>query len=79
MSSASSELQNVMIERFGSIDDSGPINQLQNSGYKLTKEWLWQPPEGVSTYRDMTRSDFECLLFLVHEWDFGGLVGDPKS
>lgn len=79
MPQASDELCQLMKVKFGSIDESGPMGQLLTNGYILTQEWLWQPPEGVRTYRDMTRDDFECLMFLVHEWDFGGLVGDPQS
>ena len=50
------------------------MKYLEDAGYKLTKGWLWTPKPGVSNLKEMTRDEFECLLFLVHEWDFGGLV-----
>ncbi|HLT41216.1 MAG TPA: hypothetical protein VKZ95_00810 [Sphingobacteriaceae bacterium] len=79
MPQASDELRQLMKDRFGDeIDEQGPIKYLENSGYSLTKGFLWEHPTN-KTYKSMTREEFDCLLFLVHEWDFGGLVGDPKE
>jgi hypothetical protein len=79
MPSADPELQERMRQRFGSIDTEGPIKYLKDAGYKLTDDWLWIPKEGVKTLRDMTQDEFECLLFLCHEWDFGGLIPQIKN
>lgn len=72
MPQASAELQNQMIERFGSLDDGPVIAHLEKQGYTLTREGFWKK-DGIKEYKDMERFDFECLMFLAHEWDFGGL------
>lgn len=77
MPQASAELRQRMEERFGDpVSDSGAIAYLTEAGYTLNRQWCWEPKPGVSNVGDMTREEFECLLFLVHEWDFGGLA-DP--
>lgn len=73
MPSASPDLQQRMIKRFGSIGTAGPETFLKDAGYVLTPDWQWTKP-GVRELRDMTRDEFECLLFLVHEWDYGSLA-----
>jgi hypothetical protein len=74
MPQASEELRQQMQDRFGdSVDDAGPIRYLEASGYKLNRDWTWTPKPGVIDLKGMTREEFDCLLFLVHEWDFGGL------
>lgn len=78
MPQASDELRERMESRFGDgISASGPIKFLTDAGYKLTRDWQWSARPGVTSLKDMTRDEFECLLFLVHEWDFGGLVQEP--
>lgn len=79
MPSADPDLQKQMIECFGSIDAAGPTDALVAAGYKLRKNRTWAPKPGVMCYRDMTRDEFECLMFLAHEWDFGGLVLEDGS
>lgn len=77
MPSADADLQQRMFDRFGShTDEEGPIKFLEDAGYKLTRQYLWEPKTGVTCLKDMTRDEFDCMLFLVHEWDYGGLVGD---
>ena len=74
MPQASDELRSRMEERFGdSISDAGPTKFLEDAGYKLTSSWLWEPKKGVESLKDMTQEEYECILFLVHEWDYGGL------
>lgn len=75
MPQADPYLQKRMITKFGDMDTYGPEHYLENAGYKLTEKWMWLPKPGVKTLRDMTRDEFECLLFLMHEWDYGGLEG----
>lgn len=75
MPQASDALRDKMRDRFGSeVDESGPIRFLEGAGYKLNRDWTWTPKDGVASLGEMTRDEFECLLFLVHEWDFGGLA-----
>ena len=79
MPQASAELHNLMKKRFGDpISDSGPIKYLEDAGYTLTKKWQWKPKPGVINPAQMTQEEFECMVFLVHEWDFGGLL-EPKD
>lgn len=73
MPQASDELRTVMERRFGSIDTHGPTKFLKDAGYTLTRQWEWFKP-GVTELRQMTQDEYECLLFLVHEWDYGGLA-----
>ena len=73
MPQADPELRQRMIDRFGSIMDTGPTEYLEAAGYEMTWGYTWLPKSGVLKLADMTREEFECLLFLVHEWDFGSL------
>lgn len=73
MPQASKEVANKMYEMFGSYSsDEGPMYWLEKAGYKLTKDWTWKK-EGISSYDQMTQEEYDCLVFLVQEWDFGGL------
>ena len=75
MPQASDELRTLMEERFGDpIDDADPIKFLQAAGYKLTRNWFWLPKPGITCAADMTQEEFDCMVFLIHEWDFGDLV-----
>lgn len=72
MPQANDELRAQMKEYFGDpIDDSGPRKFLETHGFSLTKDWCWKSKK---TYDTMTRKEFECIMFLAHEWDFGGLA-----
>ncbi len=73
MPQANYELRSEMARRFGSETDSaGPMKYLKGAGYSLTRDWEWFHPH-VKSVGEMTRDEFDCLLFLVHEWDFGSL------
>lgn len=73
MPQADEGLRGRIRTRFGSIDTSGPEKYLKDAGYELARSWTWSK-SGVTELRDMSRDEFECLLFLVHEWDYGGLT-----
>lgn len=72
MPSASPELRALMAKRFGSLGDEGPMRFLLSRGYSLGRDWQWSK-SGVSSVGDMQRDEYETLLFLIHEWDYGGL------
>ncbi|TIL38499.1 hypothetical protein [Mesorhizobium sp.] len=75
MPQASEELREQMRVRFGdSINDYGPAKFLEDAGYKMNRGWEWTPKPGVTDLKGMTRDEFDCLLFLCHEWDYGGLA-----
>lgn len=78
MPQASDELRNEMDRRFGDpISDYGPMNYLKSKGWTLTKAWLWVKP-GVHIYQ-APRDEFECILFLIHEWDFNDQYPSHKA
>ena len=74
MPQASEELRQRMNQWFGDpVSDKGPIKFLEDAGYELLHDFIWKPKPGVESLGQMTRTEFECLKFLIHEWDFGGL------
>tara|TARA_Y100000815_G_scaffold147136_1_gene133103 strand:+ start:270 stop:554 length:285 start_codon:yes stop_codon:yes gene_type:complete len=79
MPQAAADLSDRINARFGSIDDSGPMKFLTDAGYRLRRDFFWEAKPGVTSNSDMTDDEWECLLFLVQEWDFGGLASptDP--
>lgn len=80
MPQASEELRDRMGVLFGDrIGDEGPTKFLMDAGYKLKEpDFGWEPKSGVNSLGDMTRDEFECLMFLMHEWDFDGLL-EPRN
>jgi hypothetical protein len=71
MPQASDELRAEMERRFGDpISDAGPTKYLEDRGYTLNRDWTWSKPG--ENLNSIPREDFECILFLVHEWDYGG-------
>jgi hypothetical protein len=52
--------------------DAACIDFLRTAGYCLQDDWTWFKPN-VNTFGQMTRHEFDCMIFLMHEWDFGGL------
>jgi len=75
MPQASDELRKKMQNYFGGngIDDGCVTEYLEARGFTLTKDWLWNLPDNW-TEADLTEQDWDCITFLVHEWDFGGLA-----
>ena len=43
---------------------------LKAQGYRLTKGWHWVPP---TPDHEPTYKEADAILYLVQEWDFGGL------
>lgn len=71
MPSASPEQRALMKDWFGDeIDEQGPIYALKLRGYTLGKDFVWDPPTKSHT---VSRVEYELILFLMDEWDFGGL------
>lgn len=77
MPSASDEDRAEMTKRFGSIDSHGPEKYLKDRGWTLAGNWQWSKPG--QTLNSMPRDEFECVKFLVHEWDYGGVVDSAAS
>lgn len=72
MPSASQETIDECAEFLGTVNDSTACAYLKRRGYELSSRWTWSHPT-KRTYDDMTRREFACLLYLCHEWDYGGL------
>ncbi len=51
--------------------DAQAMKFLQKQGFVLTKEWFWKPPEPS---RELTDRERDAILYLIQEWDFGGLA-----
>jgi len=74
MPQASDEDRNEMIRRFGDISDSGPTQYLQDNGWTLHDDWTWSHPNySRACYNAIPQTEWVCIIFLVEEWDFGGL------
>lgn len=74
MRQASETMRDLMGEYFGDrLSEDGPKQYLIGRGYQLTSDRHWLPKTSVDSYGQMTRKEFECLTFLHHEWDYGGL------
>lgn len=72
MPSASHELHELMFNWFGdAIDSEGPMAFLESHGFKLRQDWHWEPPVPAHT---CSYYEWQCIIFLIEEWDFGGLV-----
>lgn len=61
-----------LVDYWGGVDDAPVIAHLEASGYVLNPDWTWSPPAGV-TLANMPEKDWMAVLFLVQEWDFGGV------
>lgn len=69
MPQASDERRETMNRFFGDpIDDSRPIAFLESHGFELLKGWTWKKP---TPSHNVSADEFECLCFLIEEWDFG--------
>lgn len=73
MPQASKDLQQKILERFGTLDDNNCVKFLEDAGYKLDRRWRWAPKPGVTSYAEMTQDEFDMLKFLSDEWDYGGM------
>ncbi len=50
--------------------DSEAMEFLESQGFKLLRDWTWAPP---SMNHKLTDREEDALLYLIQEWDFGGL------
>lgn len=76
MPTASDELRGLMNEMFGDpVSDAGPIQYLEERGYRLLDSWSWRKP--TLTHK-VTEEEGLCIAFLQDEWDFGG-IHEPRK
>lgn len=78
MPQASSELQAEMEKRFGSLDTEGPEGYLKARGWRLNRDWTWSK-KGTDNVGQVPRDEFDCILFLVHEWDYNDTGVSPEA
>jgi hypothetical protein len=53
--------------------DQGAIDHLKTQGYRLLKGWTWVKP---SPAHEPTEREIDAIIYLIEEWDFGGLEGE---
>lgn len=69
MPQASDELRSKMEEYFGDpVSDKGPIKFLRKQGYFFTRHYEWVRPHRMHL---ITPKEWECITFLMEEWDWG--------
>lgn len=72
MPTASDSQCDLMFKWFGHhTSEAGPIQFLKSHGFVLRRDWHWEKPTPSYT---ISEYEAECISFLVHEWDFGGIA-----
>lgn len=72
MPQASDELR----KKWNGPDDTTAIKYLESRGYKLTRGWDWELPEGQNKPTD---EELSAIEFMFQEWDYGGWVRRKKE
>lgn len=70
MPTASDELRKFAEINFGSIDSAGPAQALVRAGFTETNDYCWK------RVRSPNEFEWNCINFLIQEWDWGGYVED---
>lgn len=71
MPSSSDRQRDLMTKWFGNCDTSGPEAFLVSHGFELTRRWMWLPPVPA---HNLSNDEKECIIFLIEEWDYGGVA-----
>ena len=53
-------------------DDETACKYLRKRGYVLLHDWCWQEPKNHKE----TAADIDAIIYLMEEYDFGGVRGD---
>ena len=61
-------------KRWG-IDDVKATRFLMRRGYERNRAWQWKKPTRDHTITD---EESDAIIFLIQEWDDGGLVTDDE-
>lgn len=68
MPTASDKLRNFAQQTFGGLDIPPVQKELEMRGFTLTKDWCWQRSRQPSNF------EWDCIYFLIQEWDYGGYI-----
>jgi hypothetical protein len=74
MPQATNDLREKMIQRFGDIDISGPLDFLLSRGYTEQAGLIRGPANHISQ-----ADEWECIDFLFQEWDFAYTGDQPND
>lgn len=50
--------------------DSQAMEYLEGQGFHLNRDWTWTSP---SKEHKLEEKEEDAILYLIQEWDFGGL------
>ena len=51
--------------------DHQAMKYLEDQGYRLSRSWHWYAP---SKTHIPTEKEMDAILYLIEEWDFGGII-----
>jgi len=63
-------------EYYSAIDTRGPITYLESLGWTIDDKFYIAPGPG-RTHPMVTEQEWDCIDFLIQEWDFGFYGFDP--
>ena len=68
-------------ERWG-IDERKAMDFLESAGYRLDADWCWVSPKVTGAndkWTHCTDKEADAIIFLIEEWDMGGLKNDQGT
>lgn len=68
MPQASDELRERYLRIFPDLGCEHAVAELKKRGYALRRDWTWCAPHAGTTEEER-----EWIIFLIEEWDFGGI------
>lgn len=76
MPSASQHVWDKYKELFetDTADDGPATAYLEAQGWKLRRDFCWTPREGFKKGDEILEKEKYALLFLIEEWDYGGVI-----
>lgn len=78
MPQTSQEILEYMEKHHGEdFDDNRAIHLLKSRGYTVTDKHDWIAPSHI-TEENMPEDDKKLLIYLIEEWDFGGVIYQNK-
>lgn len=72
MPQATEELRQLWHYNSDTPDYSAEHFLINERGFMLTRRWTWVPPVPMD-YGMLDEKEYSAILYLVQEWDYGGL------